>query len=84
MEISWDELELEEVQEVLSAYALKCHRMEQEIASLKDTVRKNYESSIERKIQAGYSTNVSFDIVWSETLEKAQKYDALNNKNEES
>lgn len=43
-----------------------------ELTSLKDTQRRLNDCNSKRKREAGYDQWVSFDVVWDETLKKAQ------------
>lgn len=45
---------------------------ERRMADLEDTISKANRSRDRMKEEAGYHTNVSFDVVWAETLAKAK------------
>ena len=45
---------------------------ERRMADLEDTISKANHSRDRMKEEAGYHTNVSFDVVWAETLAKAK------------
>lgn len=46
-------------------------QLERELDYLKDSERKRNSWLAKAKEQAGYSQNTSFDVVWAETLKKA-------------
>lgn len=50
---------------------------ERQGASLQDDSMRRTSWLSKAKDQAGYHSNVSFDVVWAEVLEKSKKWDAL-------
>jgi hypothetical protein len=75
IELDWNDLSLEDIQEALSSYAMEVYRLKKLVKQQSDTIRRLDDCRDEYKRQAGFSTNTSFDIVWEKTLEKAIKYD---------
>jgi hypothetical protein len=77
-DIFWDEVELDEVKEALSAYALELFRLKKLVRDQADTIHRSESWRREQKLKAGFSVNVSFDEVWEKTLTKAKEYDRLS------
>ena len=78
IDIYWDEVELDEVKEALSAYALELFRLKKLVRDQADTIHRSESWRREQKLKAGFSVNVSFDEVWEKTLTKAKEYDRLS------
>ena len=76
-DIDWNDLDLDEVKEVLAAYAIELHRAKKDLASAREAIARHGQWTSKRKAEAGYSENTSFDTVWSETLNLAKQFKAL-------
>ena len=72
-DIDCTEITLEEVKDALASYALEVHKLKQIVKDQADTIHRHEKITRQRKLDAGYSVNTSFDVVWNETLEKAKK-----------
>lgn len=72
-DIDCTEITLEEVKDALADYALEVHVLKQLVKDQADTIHKHERLLGKRKLDAGYSVNTSFDVVWNETLEKAKR-----------
>lgn len=75
--INWNKLTIEEVQEVLALNALKIFRLTQENQKLTDRLYAIELTREDYKREAGYGKEKCFEMVWTEVLWKAKKYDEL-------
>ena len=63
---------LKEAKKIIAEQDMIIGSQFRELASLKDTQRRLKDCNSKRKREAGYGQWVSFDVVWDETLKKAQ------------
>lgn len=70
--IEWDDISLDEVKDALASYAIEVHKLRQLVRDQADTIHKYEMAKRQRKLEAGYSVNTSFDVVWKEVLGKAK------------
>ena len=63
---------LKEAKKIIAEQDMIIGSQFRELTSLKDTQRRLNDCNAKRKREAGYDQWVSFDVVWEETLKKAQ------------
>jgi hypothetical protein len=65
---------LEEAKQIIAEQDMIIGKQYREILQLEETQRRHNQCTSQRKKEAGYDQSISFDIVWEETLKKAQSY----------
>ncbi len=65
---------LDEAKQIIAKQDMIIGQQFRELADIKDTLRRWNECNSKRKREAGYNPWISFDVVWAETLKKAQSF----------
>lgn len=65
--------ELEQAKLALAELAVENQNLKREVSQLKDTAQRRRDWLAKAKQAAGYTQDVSFDMVWADVLEQAKE-----------
>lgn len=75
-DFDWDNLDIDEVKEIIAANAIEISRLKKDLFFANASIAKRESWLAKAKAEAGYHPNISFDAVWSDTLNLAKRFKA--------